>query len=81
MPKKESEYNYNYTKSNYDTIKVLTPKGTRERLKTEAEKRGLQSVNALLNLLIAQILSPDPPAMSGEIHEDAEQESDAEPED
>lgn len=77
MPKKESEYNYNYTKSNYDTIKVLTPKGTRERLKTEAEKRGLQSVNALLNQLIAQILPPDLTEPTAPM----EPEADTEPED
>lgn len=56
MPKQNSEYIYNYTKDNYDTIKVLTPKGTRDKLKAEADRRGLPSVNALLNLLISSAL-------------------------
>ena len=56
MPKQNSEYIYNYTKDNYDTIKVLTPKGTRDKLKSEADRRGLPSVNALLNLLISSAL-------------------------
>lgn len=89
-----NRYQEDYKRENYDIIKVLTPKGTRERLKAEATRRGMQSVNALLNLLIAQILPPDeipddPPEPSGEIPEDAEQEptaptgaeADTEPED
>ena len=76
-----NRYQEDYKRENYDIIKILTPKGTRERLKTEAARRGLQSVNALFNLLIAQILPPDSdgaetaPEPSGEIPEDAEPET------
>lgn len=55
---KYNKYKENYSRENYDRIQLVTPKGTRERLKTIADKRGL-SVNALLNLLIAQILPPE----------------------
>lgn len=92
MPQSKKEinrYQQDYKNANYDTIKILTPKGTRERLKAEAARRDLQSVNALLNLLIAQILPPDSdeavtaPEPSGQIPEDAERETAAptEPED
>ena len=55
-----NRYQEDYKRENYDIIKVLTPKGTRERLKAEADRRGLPSVNALLNLLISSAL--DTPA-------------------
>lgn len=57
-----NRYQEDYKRENYDTIKVLTPKGTRERLKAEADRRGLPSVNALLNILISDAIhiSPDP---------------------
>ena len=89
MEQKEiNQKNMKYIKDNYYTLKVYLPKEYQAKLKAEAVKRGL-SVNALLNLLIAQILPPDPPAPSGEIPEDAEQEptaptgaeTDTEPED
>ena len=65
MPRTNQErnrYQEDYKRENYDIIKVLTPKGTRERLKAEADRRGLPSVNALLNLLISSALdiSADP---------------------
>lgn len=71
---KYNKYKENYSRENYDRLQLVTPKGTREKLKTEADKRGL-SVNALLNQIIAQILPPDPPKPSGEIPEDAERET------
>lgn len=80
MPTKDSEYIYSYTKANYDTIKILTPKGTRAKLKATAEKRGI-SVNALLNEIIAQILPADPPEPDGQIPGDAEPEPRQLPED
>ena len=87
MPQSKKEinrYQQDYKNANYDTIKILTPKGTRERLKAEAARLGLQSVNALLNLLISQILPPESPADFPAENAPAaptEQESDAEPED
>ena len=87
MEQKEiNRYSMEYNKNAYDRLTLYIPKGTRAQLKAEAARRGLQSVNALLNLLIAQILPPEP---SGEIPEDAEQETaaptgpeaDTEPED
>jgi hypothetical protein len=69
-----NRYQEDYKRENYDIIKVLTPKGTRERLKAEAARRGL-SVSMLILQAIAQILPPDPPEPSGEIPEDAEQET------
>lgn len=69
---KYNKYKENYSRENYDRIQLVTPKGTREKLKTEADKRGL-SVNALLNQIITQILPPVPPEPSGESPENAEQ--------
>lgn len=96
MEQKEiNRYSMEYNKNAYDRLTLYIPKGTRAQLKAEATRRGLQSVNALLNLLISQILPPDSdgaataPEPSGEIPEDAEQEptaptgaeADTEPED
>lgn len=55
MPNK-NKYIEDFKRANYDTIKILTPKGTRDKLKAEADRRGLPSVNALLNLLISSAL-------------------------
>lgn len=57
---KYNKYKENYSRENYDRIQLVTAKGTRERLKAEAEKRGI-SVNALLNEIIAQIFPADRP--------------------
>ena len=83
-----NRYQEDYKRENYDIIKILTPKGTRERLKAEAARRGL-TVSMLILQAISQILPPDPPEPSGEIPEGAEQEptaptgaeADTEPED
>lgn len=73
-----NRYQEDYKRENYDIIKVLTPKGTRERLKVEAARQGL-TVSMLIYQAIARILPPDeipddPPEPSGEIPEGAEQE-------
>lgn len=83
-----NRYQEDYKRENYDIIKVLTPKGTRERLKVEAARQGL-TVSMLIYQAIAQILPPDLPEPSGENPEGAEQgtaaptgpEADTEPED
>ena len=82
MPRTNQErnrYQEDYKRENYDIIKVLTPKGTRERLKAEAARRGL-SVSMLILQALAQILPPDefpadPPEPSGQIPEDAGRET------
>lgn len=56
MPKQYSDYIYKYTRKNYDTIKAMTPKGTKEKLKQTASARGL-SVNALLNQIILDFIA------------------------
>lgn len=56
MPKEYSDYIYKYTRENYDTIKAMTPKGTKEKLKQIASARGL-SVNALLNQIILDFIA------------------------
>lgn len=56
MPKEYSDYIYKYTRENYDTIKAMTPKGTKEKLKQKAFARGL-SVNALLNQIILDFIA------------------------
>ena len=96
MEQKEiNRYSMEYNKNVYDRLTLYIPKGTRAQLKAEATRRGMQSVNALLNLLISQILPPDSdgaataPEPSGQIPEGAEQEptaptgaeADTEPED
>lgn len=53
---KYNKYKENYSRENYDRIQLVTPKGTRDKLKSEADRRGLPSVNALLNLLISSAL-------------------------
>lgn len=53
---KYNKYKENYSRENYDRIQLVTPKGTRDQLKAEADRRGLPSVNALLNLLISSAL-------------------------
>lgn len=74
MEQKEiNQKNMKYIRENYYTLKIYLPKEYQPKLKAEAARRGL-SVNALLNLLIAQILPPDLPEPSGESPEDAEQE-------
>lgn len=74
MEQKEiNQKNMKYIRENYYALKVYLPKEYQPKLKAEAVKRGL-SVNALLNLLIAQILPPDSPEPSAQIPEDAEQE-------
>lgn len=81
MPRTNQErnrYQEDYKRENYDIIKILTPKGTRERLKAEAARQGL-TVSMLIYQAIAQILPPDeipadPPEPDGQIPEDAEQE-------
>ena len=96
MPRTNQErnrYQEDYKRENYDIIKVLTPKGTRERLKAEAARQGL-TVSMLIYQAIAQMFPPegipdDPPEPSGEIPEGAERdtaaptepETDTEPED
>lgn len=42
------KYDNEYIKANYDRISLLTPKGSREKLKAEAKKHGLDSVSALV---------------------------------
>jgi len=84
MEQKEiNRYSMEYNKNAYDRLTLYIPKGTRAQLKAEAARRGLQSVNALLNQLIAQILPPDLTEPSGQIPENAERETAAptEPED
>ena len=56
MPKEYSDYIYKYTRENYDTIKAMTPKGTKEKMKQIASARGL-SVNALLNQIILDFIA------------------------
>lgn len=82
-----NRYQEDYKRENYDIIKVLTPKGTRERLKAESARHGI-SVSMLILQAIAQILPPDPvpadpPEPDGESPESAERETAAptEPED
>lgn len=53
-----NRYQEDYKRENYDIIKVLTPKGTRERLKAEAARQGL-TVSMLIYQAIARILPPD----------------------
>lgn len=77
MPQTNQErnrYQEDYKRENYDIIKVLTPKGTREHLKAEAARRGI-SVSMLILQALAQILPADPPEPSGQIPEDTEQET------
>lgn len=84
MPRTNQErnrYQEDYKRENYDIIKILTPKGTRERLKAEAARRGL-SVSMLILQALAQILPPDefsadPSEPSGQFPEDAEQDATA----
>lgn len=76
MPRTNQErnrYQEDYKRENYDIIKILTPKGTRERLKAEAARRGI-SVSMLILQAISQILPADPPEPSGESPEGADQE-------
>ena len=42
-----------YSAKNYDQIKVLVKKGTREKIKTHAESKGM-SLNGYINKLIAE---------------------------
>lgn len=56
MPKQYSDYIYKYTRENYDTIKAMAQKGTKEKLKQIASARGL-SVNALLNQIILDFIA------------------------
>ena len=63
---KYNKYKENYSRENYDRIQLVTPKGTRDKLKSEADRRGLPSVNALLNILISDAIhiSSDPLSMN-----------------
>jgi len=68
MPKEYSDYIYKYTRENYDTIKAMTPKGTKEKLKQTASARGL-SVNALLNQIILDFIAENETAGESEPEE------------
>lgn len=78
MPKfNPDKYATDYKKRNYDQIGLLFPKGYREKLRITAKKAGFPSVNAMFNSvaadMIRQYLRPQEP--TGEIPEDAEQET------
>lgn len=77
---KYNKYKENYSRENYDRIQLVTAKGTRKRLKAEAEKRGI-SVNALLNEIIDRIIPADPPEPSEQFPENTEPEPRQLPED
>ena len=54
--KKETEFNQityqnNYIKEKYDQVRLLVPKGNREKIKARAEAKGM-SVNEYINRLI-----------------------------
>ena len=92
MPKfNPDKYADDYKRRNYDRINLLLPKGSREKLQRIAKDNGI-SVNALFNDFVARLIrdsSTTAPEPSGEIPEDAEQETaaptepetDTEPED
>lgn len=78
MPKfNPDKYATDYKKRNYDQIGLLFPKGYREKLRIAAQNAGFPSVNAMFNQLAAEMIRKyqNPPDPSGEIPEDAEQET------
>ena len=53
MTKKDKmEYDNKYIKENYDTIKLLVPKGEKEKIKQKAEKKGFKSMSEYIKTLI-----------------------------
>ena len=49
---KQSEYDNQYAKENYDRIIVQVKKGKKELIKNYAKNKGYESVNAYINTLI-----------------------------
>ncbi len=50
----QSKYINQFAKENYDTVKVLLPKGVKQQLKEYCELQGI-SVNKLINNYIASL--------------------------
>lgn len=46
------EYDNKYAKEKYDRIPIMVPKGDKNRIKAEAEKRGYKSINEFIKSLI-----------------------------
>lgn len=46
------EYDNKYIKENYDTIKLLVPKGEKEKIKQKAETKGYKSMSDYIKILI-----------------------------
>lgn len=55
MASREENYRNWYTANNYDRLSVFLPKGSRERIKAEAQLRGV-SINEFIKNLIPKSL-------------------------
>lgn len=69
--KNNTKYIRSYNKSHYDLLQVYCAKGTKERLKTEAEKQGI----SLAQLIVRSIESYTGITLSKELENDNETES------
>lgn len=66
--KNSTKYKQNYNESHYDLIRFYCAKGTKERLKTEAEKQGI----SLAQLIVRSIESYTGITLSKELENDNE---------
>ena len=56
MGKTSAAVKNRYNEKAYDRIALMLPKGSKERLKEEAEKRGFKSINALVSKALEDFL-------------------------
>lgn len=55
MAKQDTNYINRYNRENYDRVVIMVPKGTKDNIKAEAQRRG-QSANEFLLSLIPEKL-------------------------
>lgn len=57
MGKTSAAVKNRYNEKAYDRIALMLPKGSKERLKEEAEKRGFKSINSLISQAVTEYLN------------------------
>lgn len=54
----KTKYNNDFNKNNYDSLRIVTPKGNKEILKDYCKDKGI-SLNGLVNTLLTERLAAD----------------------
>lgn len=54
----ETKYKNDFNKTNYDSLRIVTPKGNKEIIQKYCKEKGI-SLNGLVNTLLTERLSQD----------------------